>query len=207
MQRASRCLVSIKPGVFGLHLGLIYLGEGGHVGIHVPGSVIAVPIGQGVAVVKERVHPVGDEIIAGFLDLARRAHDDGIVGNDRPLFEEGMARNNTVIADDAAIHDGRVDADQHVVADGAAVQRAVMGDRAIVADDRRRLPADVDHDEILNIAHFSNAHLMGLGANHGIGPEAAAFIHADAAVGLGARVDEGCTVEVGFVVFFSHLGQ
>jgi hypothetical protein len=52
-------------------------------------------------------------------------------------------------------HDG-LDPDQAVVLDRRAVDRRVVGDRAEVADQRRLLEADVDHDE--NPAGWSRVH-------------------------------------------------
>src|SRR3546814_1594850 len=63
------------------------------------------------------------------------------------LLEEGMAADDAIVAHHAAIHDGRSDADQAIVADRAAVDRAVMGDRAMGADIGAALAADMQHRE------------------------------------------------------------
>ena len=46
-----------------------------------------------------------------------------------------MTGDDTVVADDAAVHDGGIDADQTVIADGASVNGAMMGDGAVRPDD------------------------------------------------------------------------
>ena len=72
-------------------------------------------------------------------------------GTTAPLANEGTARDNGVLADHGAVHDGRVDTDEAVVADRAAMNGAVMGDGAVIANNGRRCSAHMNHREVLDV--------------------------------------------------------
>ena len=56
--------------------------------------------------------------------------------------------------------------------------------------------ADMDHGTVLDIAAAADAHRGTLGADHRIGPEAAAVSRADPAVDARGRIDIGGPIEV-----------
>ena len=166
------------------------------------GAVIALRIGMGVADVIMRVHAVREPAVGGADDLRRRTDDDRIGRDDRAVLHIGVLADDAVIADHCAVVDGGVDADQHVVTDRAAVQRRVMGDRAIVADDHRLARIGVDHHEVLDVGAAADFDVRDLRPDDGIAPDRAFGVHLDAPVDLRAGVDIGGFAEV---ENFAHL--
>ena len=160
--------------------------------------MLALRVGQRVAVVEHGVDAVGDEAVARPHDLGRRAHDDGVGRDDGVVGDVAVAGDDAVLADHHALHDGGADADQAVVADGAAVQHHAVRDRAVVADDGRRAVADVHHHVVLQVAAAADAHVGALGADHGIGPQAR--ILADLHLAVDARGRDRCRPRRGSAV-------
>jgi hypothetical protein len=101
-----------------------------------------------------------------------------------------VAGDDRVGADARAVHDGGVDADQAAVADLAAVQRDVVGDRAILADHRGRVGAHMHHDEVLQVGAGPDADLGHFTAHHHVGPDRGVGGDVDLAVQLGGRVQQ-----------------
>jgi len=73
-----------------------------------------------------------------------------------------------------------------------------MRDGAIVADRRAAAAADIDHRAVLDVAGAADAHRGALGADHAIGPGAAALARADPAEDAGGGIDVGRAVEQDF---------
>src|SRR5579872_2465600 len=86
------------------------------------------------------------------------------------------------------------DADEAVVADLGAVHDGAVRDRAVVADCGAPAAADVDDGSVLDVAAAAQRDAGALGADHRVGPEAAAL------TGGYTTVDAGGGVEVGGAV-------
>ena len=163
----DECLLE-KVGVGG-NLGRL----GGHPHIEVvaaPCIVATLSIELRIAVVEPRVHAIGLMVIALGLDLARGTHNHRVWRVLLTFGDEGPTGNNGPCADDSTVHDRGIDADQARVADRCAVDSAVMGDRAEVADDCRGGRPDVDHRKVLDVGHAADLDVMHLGSHHDMGP-------------------------------------
>ena len=62
-----------------------------------------------------------------------------------------MARNNAIVPDNAAIHDGRINTDQTVVSNRAAMNGTMVSDGAMGPYVSSRVIANMQHRKILNI--------------------------------------------------------
>ncbi|MFN9940298.1 MAG: hypothetical protein ACK56I_12575, partial [bacterium] len=102
-----------------------------------------------------------------------------------------MAGDDGVVADARAVHHGGIDADQAAVADLAAVQRDMVGDRAVLADHGGRVRAHVDHDEILQVGAGADADLGHLAAHDHVRPNRGPVAHVHLAVQLGGGMQQG----------------
>src|SRR5215470_18420089 len=105
------------------------------VGGTLPAPVLAPSIAQRIVVIEPGINAVGDEVVGRAHDLGRRAHDDRVGRNARAVGDEAVTRDDRVLADDDALHDGGADPDQAMIANLAAVQDNAMRDRAILTDD------------------------------------------------------------------------
>ncbi len=160
-----------------------------------PGVMPALGIGARVAVVDQRIAPRSQEIVARCGDLAGHAGDHRTLRHLHPRRHQRHRADHATPAEFRAVHHHGADADQAVVADLGAMHHGAMRDRTIVPDRGAAAAADMDHRAVLNVAGAADAHSGALGADHRIGPEAAALRGADAAEDTRGRIDVGRPIE------------
>ena len=82
-----------------------------------------------------------------------------------------MTRNNGILTNFCAIHNGGVNSNQAPITDIATMEGGVVGDRAILTNDGRRRDPDVNHDEVLNIGARTDANLERFRTGYHVWPD------------------------------------
>ena len=100
-----------------------------------------------------------------------------------------------VRADFGAVHDGCIDADEAAIANGATMECRMMRDRTILAYNRRRENAHMDHYKILDIGARADANFIKLCTRDHMRPDGCAGPNIDLPIKKGGVVNKGRIIQ------------
>ena len=86
--------------------------------------------------------------------------------------------------------------DENIVFNRAAVNDGSVADCDIVADHGRRVFADVDHDQVLNIGIASDTDSSLVASKDGVVPDTAAGFYVDITDDLGSRGNKNVGIDI-----------
>src|SRR5690606_38877500 len=128
-----------------------------------------------------------------------------ILRNYGAFRNDGMSGDYRVCPDLCSVHHRRVYSNETIIPDLRAVDRHMMGDRTVVADDCGCVVSYMNHHEVLDVGSLSNADLMHLTSYNDIGPERCSLVDEDLAVDYRRIMDESGIIQNDIRVEIMHL--